>query len=97
MSSTLRSIAEKETSEEIHIVCQEEAHVDGMEAAGIDTTMLVESGRLKSAFPRVPGSPSPTLVAQKTAVSGKRMRSKRSSMRPGEAYRSFSLTPPESV
>ena len=63
MSSTLRSIAEKETSEEIHIVCQEEAHVDGMEAAGIDTTMLVESRRLKNAFPRVPGSP--TLVTQK--------------------------------
>ncbi len=63
------SIAEKETSEEIHIVRQEEARVDGMEAAGINTTMLVESRRLKTAFPRVPGSP--TLV--------KWMRSKRSS------------------
>ena len=55
ISSTLWSIAEKETSGEIHIVRQEEARVDGMEAAGINTTMLVESRRLKNAFPRVRG------------------------------------------
>ena len=57
MPSTLRNIAEKETSEVIHIVRQEEAHVDRMEAAGTDSNMLVESGRLKLAFPRVPASP----------------------------------------
>ena len=57
MPSTLRSIAEKETSEAIQIVRQEEAHVDRMEAAGADSNMLVESGRLKLAFPRVPASP----------------------------------------
>jgi hypothetical protein len=57
MPSTLRSIAEKETSEAIQIVRQEEAYVDRMEAAGTDSNMLVESGRLKLAFPRVPASP----------------------------------------
>ena len=47
MPSTLRSIAEKESSEAIQFVRQdsEEAHVDRMEAAGTDSNMLVESGR----------------------------------------------------
>ena len=57
MPSTLRSIAEKETSEAIQIVRPEEAPVDRMEAAGTDSNMLVGSGRLKLAFPRVPASP----------------------------------------
>ena len=45
MSSTLRSIAEKETSEVKQIIRQEEAHVDRMASAGIDSSMLVESPR----------------------------------------------------
>ena len=53
MSSTLRSIAEKETSEVIQIVRQEEDHVARMENAGVELSMLVESGQLKLAFPRV--------------------------------------------
>jgi hypothetical protein len=57
--STLRSIAEKETSEVIQIVRQEEDHVTvaRMENAGVEFSMLVESGQLKLAFPRVPASP----------------------------------------
>jgi hypothetical protein len=54
MSITLRSIAEKETSEVIQIVRQQEDHVARMENAGVELSMLVESGQLKLAFPRVP-------------------------------------------
>ena len=63
MPSTLRSIAEKETSEAIQIVRQEEAYVDRMEAAGTDSNMLVESGRLKLAFPRAPAFPTVTAAS----------------------------------
>ena len=51
MSITLRSIAEKETSEVIQIGRQEEDHVARMENAGVELSMLVESGQLKLAFP----------------------------------------------
>jgi hypothetical protein len=58
MPITLRSIAEKETSEVIQIIRQEEAHVDRMASAGIDfkLSMLVESGQLpvKAEARRVP-------------------------------------------
>jgi hypothetical protein len=55
MPITLRSIAEKETSEVTQIIRQEEAHVDRMASAGIDfkLSMLVESGQLP-AEARVP-------------------------------------------
>ena len=56
MSITLRSIAEKETSELIQIVRQQEDHVARMENAGVELSMMVESGQLKLAFPRVPAS-----------------------------------------
>ena len=56
MSITLQSIAERETSEVIQLVRQEEDHVarTGMENAGVELSMMVESGQLKLAFPRVP-------------------------------------------
>ncbi len=57
MSITLQSIAERETSEVIQIVRQEEDHVSRMENAGVELNMMVESGQLKLAFPRVPASP----------------------------------------
>ena len=68
MSSTLRSIAEKETSEVIQIIRQEEAHVDRMASAGIDLDMLVESGQLRLAFPRVSASPTVASAAPKSAT-----------------------------
>ena len=71
MSSTLRSIAEKETSEVIQIVRQEEAHVDRMEAAGVDVSLLVESGRLKLACPRMPASPTLASAASTSATSSR--------------------------
>ena len=69
MSSTLRSIAEKRTSKVIPILHQEEAQVDRMEAAGVDLIMLVESGRLKLAFPRVPASQTVASTAPDSATS----------------------------
>ena len=69
MSSTLRSIAEEETSEVIQIIRQEEAHVDRMASAGIDLDMLVESGQLRLAFPRVSVSPTVASAAPTSATS----------------------------
>ena len=69
MSSTLRSIAEKETSEVIQIIRQEEAHVDRMASAGIDLDMLVESGQLRLAFPRVSASPTVASAAPTSVTS----------------------------
>ena len=69
MSSTLRSIAEKETSEVIQITRREEAHVDRMASAGIDLDMLVESGQLRLAFPRVSASPTVASAAPTSATS----------------------------
>jgi len=69
MSITLRSIAEKETSEVIQIVRQQEDHVTRMENAGVELSMLVESGQLKLAFPRVPASPTVASAAPTSATS----------------------------
>jgi hypothetical protein len=74
MSITLRSIAaEKETSdsEVIQIVRQQEDHVARMENAGVELSMLVESGQLnlKLAFPRVPVSPTVASAAPTSATS----------------------------
>ena len=69
MSITLRSIAEKETSEVIQIVRQQEDHVARMENAGVELSMLVESGQLKLAFPRVPASPTVASAAPTSATS----------------------------
>ena len=69
MSITLRSIAEKETSEVIQIVRQQEDHVARMENAGVELSMLVESGQLKLAFPRVPASPTVVSAAPTSATS----------------------------
>ena len=69
MSITLRSIAEKETSEVIQIGRQEEDHVARMENAGVELSMLVESGQLKLAFPRVPASPTVASAAPTSATS----------------------------
>jgi hypothetical protein len=52
MSITLRSIAEKETSEVIQIVRQQEDHVARMENAGVELSMLVVQKRAAEA--RVP-------------------------------------------
>jgi hypothetical protein len=50
MSNTLRSVAEKETSSVIKCVRQQEEHVQRIEDAGIDTSVLVATGQLKLAF-----------------------------------------------
>ena len=69
MSITLRSIAEKETSEVIQIVRQGEDHVARMENAGVELSMLVDSGQLKLAYPRVPASPTVASAAPTSATS----------------------------
>ena len=69
MSITLRSIAEKETSEVIQIVRQEEDHVARMENAGVELSMLVESGQLRLAFPRVSASPTVASAAPTSVTS----------------------------
>ena len=69
MSITLKSIAERETSEVIQIVRQEEDHVARMENAGVELNMMVESGQLKLAFPRVPASPTVASAAPTLATS----------------------------
>jgi hypothetical protein len=52
----------------IQIVRQEEDHVARMENAGVELSMMVESGQLKLAFPRVPASP--TVAPERCAYVG---------------------------
>ena len=53
----------------IQIVRQQEDHVARMENAGVELSMLVESGQLKLAFPRVPASPTVASAAPTSATS----------------------------
>ena len=53
----------------IQIVRQEEDHVARMENAGVELSMMVESGQLKLAFPRVPASPTVVSAAPTSATS----------------------------
>jgi hypothetical protein len=69
MSNTLRSVAQKETSSVIKIIRQEEEHVQRIEDAGIDTSVLVATGQLKLAFQHASPTPQSTSASSASTVS----------------------------
>ena len=69
MSNTFRSIAEKETSSVIKCVREQEEHVQRIEDAGIDTSVLVATGQLKLAFQQAPWTSQSTSASSASTVS----------------------------
>ena len=69
MSNTLRSVAQKETSSVIKSIRQEEEHVQRIEDAGIDTSVLVKTGQLKLAFQHASPTPQSTSASSASTVS----------------------------
>ena len=69
MSNTFRSIAEKETSSVIKCVREQEEHVQRIEDAGIDTSVLVATGQLKLAFQQAPRTSQSTSASSASTVS----------------------------
>lgn len=69
MSNILRSVAEKEASSVIKCVREEEEHVQRIEDAGIDTSVLVATGQLKLAFQRAPRTSQSTSASSASTVS----------------------------
>ena len=69
MSNTLRSVAEKEASSVIKSIRQEEEHVQRIEDAGIDTSVLVKTGQLKLAFQHASPTPQSTSASSASTVS----------------------------
>ena len=69
MSNILRSVAEKEASSVIKCVREEEEHVQRIEDAGIDTSVLVATGQLKLAFQQAPRTSQSTSASSASTVS----------------------------
>ena len=69
MSNILRSVAEKEASSVIKCVREQEEHVQRIEDAGIDTSVLVATGQLKLAFQQAPRTSQSTSASSASTVS----------------------------